>query len=288
VRRTPEISFLYDPLGPDGRRRARIASIVAAALLLALVAVALLRLGVRGQLEPARWAILLDPAAGVPQALGAALLATLQAALLAMVIALAVGTLLAAGRMSQHAPLRVVSGLLVEGFRGLPLLLLMLFAALALPQLGIRLSLLAIVVASLVAYNGAVICEIVRGGVLSIDRGQSEAAAAMGLRRVATLRLVLLPQAVPRMLPVLVSQMVILLKDTSLGFIIGYVELLRAGRSLVEFYGNRYALQIYLAVALLYIAMNFAISALARALAARQQRGPRRAVAPAEPVAARL
>jgi glutamate transport system permease protein len=283
---TGEPSFLYDPLGPRGRRRARTATLVVAGILVVLVALALIRLGGRGQLEPARWAILLDPAAGVPQALGEALVATLQAALIGMAIALVVGTLLAAGRMSQHAPLRIATGVVVEGFRGVPLLLLMLFAALALPQLGVELSLLAIVVASLVAYNSSVICEIVRGGVLSIDRGQREAAAAMGLRPAATLRLILLPQAVPKMLPVLVSQMVILLKDTSLGFIIGYAELLRAGRSLVEFYGNRYAMQIYLAVAVIYIALNFTISALARALAARQQRGPRRPAAAAEPALA--
>jgi glutamate transport system permease protein len=165
----------------------------------------------------------------------------------------------------------MVSGAIVEGFRGVPLLLLMLFAALGLPQIGIDMSLLAIVVLSLVAYNSSVLCEIFRGGILAIDKGQSEAATAMGLGHIETLLKILLPQAVPKMLPVIISQMVILLKDTSLGFIVGYAELLRSGRSLVEYYGNQYSLQIYVAVAAMYIATNFLISLFARRVGARHQ-----------------
>ncbi|MFE7720526.1 amino acid ABC transporter permease [Nocardia rhizosphaerihabitans] len=268
-------SFLYDEPGPEELRRYRRLSLVAALVTIAVVVVIAMQLGSHGQLDPKRWAILFDPDTGVPKVLWQGYLATLKAAFLAMIIALVVGLILAFGRLSVHQPIRVVTGVIVEGFRGVPLLLLMLFAALGFPQLGIELSLLQIVVLALVAYNSSVLCEIFRGGILAIDRGQTEAAEAMGLGRVVILGRILLPQAIPAMLPVLVSQMVILLKDTSLGFIIGYAELLRQGRSLVEFYGSQYSMQLYVGVAVMYIATNFAISFLARWLTSRQGRGKR-------------
>ncbi|GAB2689328.1 amino acid ABC transporter permease [Nocardia thraciensis] len=273
-------SFLYDEPGPNEIRRSRRIGVAAGIVGAVLVVALLLRLESHGQLDHKRWAILLDPETGVPQVLWQGYVATLEAAALAMVIALAVGLILAVGRLSTHRPVRLATGVLVEGFRGVPLLLLMLFAALGLPSLGMDLSLLQIVVLALVAYNSSVLCEIFRGGILAIDKGQTEAAEAMGLGRGVVLGRILLPQAIPNMLPVLVSQMVILLKDTSLGFIVGYAELLRQGRSLVEYYGSQYSMQLYVGVAVMYIATNFAISFLARLLTSRQGRGRRTESAP--------
>jgi glutamate transport system permease protein len=119
-----------------------------------------------------------------------------------------------------------------------------------------------------VLYNMAVLAEIFRAGILSVDRGQREAAFGIGLRKSQVMSLVLLPQAVRRMLPVLVAQLVVLLKDSSLGFIIGYFELLRQARSLVEFFtprfGNEYTFQLYVAAGLIYILINVALSQLAK------------------------
>ncbi|WP_433194259.1 amino acid ABC transporter permease [Nocardia sp. CA-107356] len=277
-------SFLYDEPGPDEIRRARRITIAAGLVSALIVAAILLRLGSHGQLNHKRWAILFDPETGVPQALWQGYRATIKAAGLAMIIALAVGLLLAVGRLSRYRPVRLATGAVVEGFRGVPLLLLMLFAALGFPGLGLDLSLLQIVVLALVAYNSSVLCEIFRGGILAIDSGQAEAAEAMGLGRSVVLGRILLPQAIPNMLPVLVSQMVILLKDTSLGFIVGYAELLRQGRSLVEYYGSQYSMQLYVGVAVMYIATNFAISFLARWLTARQGRGRRSKSGPADDI----
>jgi glutamate transport system permease protein len=267
-------NFLYDALGPTGLRRARFVTAFAAVVAVGLVTIVAVALGLRGQLEPSRWAILVDTKTGVPRALWRGYVSTLRAAAIAMVLALSIGLALAIGRLSRSRTLRLVTGAVVEGFRGVPLLLLMLFAALGLPRLGLEFSLLWLVVAALVAYNSSVLCEIFRGGIQSIDRGQTEAGLSLGLSRSRIQRSILLPQAVPRMLPVLISQMVILLKDTSLGFIVGYSELLRSGRSLVEFYGNRYTLQIYIAVAAIYVATNCAISHVARRIAARGRRTP--------------
>ena len=127
-------------------------------------------------------------------------------------------------------------------------------------------------VAGLTLYNSAVIGEIFRAGILSLPRGQTEAAYAIGLRRGQTLRLILIPQAVRRMLPALISQLVTLLKDTSLGFVIGYAELLRNGRTAVEFLGGRYSIPIYTAIAVVYIAVNTSLSFLARWLDRRTRR----------------
>jgi glutamate transport system permease protein len=269
-------NFLYDPLGPNGRRRARYMTAIVALIALGIVAGILVRLASRGQLEPGRWAILVDIKTGVPQALWEGYISTLRAAAIAMVLALSVGPVFAIGRLSPSRTVRLVTGAIVELCRGVPLLLLMLFAALGLSRLGLDFSLLWLVVLALVTYNSAVFCEIFRGGIESIDRGQTEAGLSMGLSRGQILRGILLPQAVPRMLPVLISQMVILLKDTSLGFIVGYSELLRSGRSLIDFYGNRHALQIYIAVAGIYVATNSAISYLARRIAARRAAHPRK------------
>jgi glutamate transport system permease protein len=262
----------FDAPGPRARRRIHVLTVVALAAVAALAVLLLARLARRGQLESERWAILFDPNTGVPGTLLRALGSTLQAAGLAMVLSLAIGVVLAMARLARRRLVRWPATVLVQFFRGVPLLLLILFAFLALPVLGLEIGLLPTLLFGLVAYNSTVLCEVLRAGVLSVGRGQREAGLSLGLTEGQVLRSVLLPQAVRRMLPTIVSQLVILLKDTSLGFIIGYSELLRSGRSLVEFYGNRYALQIYLAVAALYIAINFAVSVTADRLARRRSR----------------
>jgi glutamate transport system permease protein len=138
----------------------------------------------------------------------------------------------------------------------------------------------------LALYNSAVLAEIFRAGILSIDKGQQEAAFALGLRKTQVIILVLLPQAVRRMLPVLIAQLVVLLKDTSLGFIIGYFELLRGARSLVEIlssrFGDIYTFQIYVAAAVIYIVINVLLSQLARMVERHTRRSAKTTAAPAE------
>jgi glutamate transport system permease protein len=126
-----------------------------------------------------------------------------------------------------------------------------------------------------------VLAEIFRAGILSIDKGQSEAAYGIGMRKSQVMTLILLPQATRRMLPVLIAQLVVLLKDSSLGFIIGYFELLRGARSLVEFFsvsfGNTYTFQLYVAAALIYIVINVMLSQLARFAEKRTRRNKKAA-----------
>jgi glutamate transport system permease protein len=256
--------------GPRGRRRILLASLVGAAVLALLALLVVQRLADNGQLEYAKYEpFLTEPL--VYERLGEGLLNTLKAAAYALVLATVLGVLLAFGRLSHRWFVRIPATVVIEVFRGLPLLLLILAIFLAFPlAFSIELSALQALVLGLTLYNGAVIAEIVRAGVLAIPKGQTEAASAIGLGRGQTLRLVLLPQAVRIMLPALISQLVVLLKDTSLGFIISYPELLRTGGQLVQVLNN--PLQMYIAVALIYIVLNGGLSLLASYLEGRQRR----------------
>jgi glutamate transport system permease protein len=219
---------LADALGPRARRRALVASVVSGLALAAVVAVAVGRLSGQGQLTAAKWRPFTDRR--VLRFLLLGLVATLKVAAVAMSLSILVGAVMALGRLARNRPVRWLSGAYVEGFRAVPLLLLIFFSARALPRLGFDLSVFWYLVLGLVAYNSAVLGEIFRAGILSLERGQTEAALALGLGYWQTMLLVVVPQAVRRMVPAIVSQLVTLLKDTSLGFVLPYEEFLRRSR----------------------------------------------------------
>lgn len=276
-------AVLYDVQGPRAKRRVLIASLVGAVLLLALMALAALRLADNGQFEYEKYEPFFTEPALYERLILEGLKNTLIAAAYALVLALLLGTVLAFGRLSHRWFIRVPAVAVIEFFRGVPLLLLILGLFLAYPVVtGSQLPALWALVIGLTLYNGAVIAEIIRAGVLAIPKGQSEASLAMGMGRGQTLRLVLLPQAVRVMLPALVSQLVVLLKDTSLGFVIGYSELLRIGGRTVQTLDN--PIQLYVFVALIYIVINSLLSALAGYLERRQRRtvGSSATMAPTE------
>ncbi|MFP5327404.1 MAG: amino acid ABC transporter permease, partial [Acidimicrobiia bacterium] len=195
---------------------------------------------------------------------------TLKLGAASMVLALTIGAFLALGRLARSAPVRWLAGAYVEFFRAVPLLLLILFTVIGLPKYGIGIDDFWLVVMALVAYNSAILGEIFRAGILSLDRGQTEAASAIGLGYWPAMRLVILPQAVRRMVPAVVSQLITLLKDTSLAFVVSFQELLRHGKLNGEFFRN--PLQSYFVVALMFIAINFTLSRIARRLEQRQRR----------------
>ena len=245
-----------------------VASIVAGALIAAALAVAIARFHDKGQLEWAKWEPLTQWSV-VKFFLGG-LGNTLRAAATAMLIATVVGGLFALARLAQHRPQRWLATLYVEFFRGLPLYVLILFCWLGLPSLGVRLDTFWYLVIGLSVYNSAVLAEIFRAGILSLDRGQGEAALALGMSYWQSMALVVIPQAVRRMVPAIVSQLVTLLKDTSLGVLIFYEELLRRARINAEFFQN--PVQSLAFVALIYIVVNSILSQIAVRLEARQRR----------------
>ena len=257
-----------DVLGPRGRRRVLIASIATAVAVAAVVAVGIQRFADNGQLESEKWKPFTEWE--VLRFLLVGLVNTVKAAAAAMVLALLIGGAMALGRLARNAPVRWLAGAYVEFFRGFPLLLLILFSVFGLRSQGIDISTYRALVLALAVYNSAVLAEIFRAGILSLDRGQGEAAAAIGLRHWQSMRFVILPQALRRMIPAIVSQMVTLLKDTSLGFFIQYEELLRRGQLSGNF--DRNLLQALMLVAAMYISVNLALSRLARRLEVRQRR----------------
>jgi glutamate transport system permease protein len=271
---------LYDAPGPRARRRILIGSVVGSLVLAAVVAVVIQRLEETGQFRSIFW----EPftRAGVQRILLRGLGATLRAAAVALVLALLLGLVLAAGRLSERWVLRQASGAFVEFFRALPLVLLIFFAFLGLPELGIEVGAFGALVIGLTLYNGSVLAEIFRAGINAVPRGQSEAAYSLGLRKAAVTRLILVPQAVRIMLPTIISQLVVLLKDSALGFIVAYPELLRSGRRIYTNIGN--VIPTAIVIAGIYIVINLALSALATWLEGRQRGARRRRVGGGVPV----
>lgn len=268
MRATAAAPLFADALGPRGRRQVRIASVVAGVVIVALGVVAFRLLQDHGQLEwklyePfTRWAAVRFYLVG--------LLNTLKVAGVGIVVAVVIGVLMALLRLTRSWPVRALATLYVEFFRGLPLYLLIIFSAFALPSYGVDISLVTALILGLIVYNSAVLAEVFRAGILSLDRGQTEAAHALGLGYWQTMLLVLVPQAARRMLPAIVSQIVTLLKDTSLGVIIAYEELLRRSQIAGEFFRN--PLQSVAFAAVIYIVINYSLSRLAIWLEVRQRR----------------
>lgn len=257
----------------NAANRILVGSLIGAVVVVGIGALVVGRLADAGQFRRAFW----EPftRAGVQRILLNGLLATLRAAGLSLVLALVLGVLLAAARLSSHRVLRVGARVFVDVFRGLPLLLLVFFAFLGLPRAGIDIGPFGALVLALSIYNGAVISELVRSGVNAVPAGEVEAAFSLGLRRGLVFRRIQLPQAARSMLPSIISQMVVLLKDTSLGFIVAYEELLRSGRLIYTNIGN--VIPTAIVVAAIYIVVNMCLSGLATLIERRQRRTGRTA-----------
>ncbi|WP_432986950.1 amino acid ABC transporter permease [Dactylosporangium sp. CA-233914] len=245
-------NVLYDLPGPKARLRNRVFGVVTVIAIVALLAYIVERFYSTGQFNAVKWQQF--EYKSVQQDLLDGYLTTLRAAGTAAVLALALGVLLAAGRLSDHAWFRAPCSLLVELFRAIPLLVLIFFAYYGPIQLGYKVGAFWPLVFGLTLYNGAVLAEIFRAGVHAVAKGQSEAAYALGMRKTQVMFSILLPQAIRAMLPAIVSQLVVLLKDTALGFIIQLPELLYVGKGI----GGKLAFELpyvpsYLIVAAIYI-----------------------------------
>ncbi len=264
-------SVLYDAPGPRTKARYRLYGVVSVVVLGALLAYVVYRFWDTGQFSAKKWEIFQYKA--VQEVLLTGLLNTLRAAAVAAVLAVVLGAVLAAARISDHAVVRGPATLFVEFFRAVPLLILIFFFYYATPELGLRVSTFWAVVLGLTLYNGSVLAEIFRAGLLAVPRGQREAAFAMGMRKTQVVRLVLLPQAVRAMLPAIISQLVVLLKDTALGFLITYRELLNEARQLATSPEFEFpTIPVALVVATVYISMCLLLSWIATRLERRYGR----------------
>lgn len=269
-------TVLFDLPGPKARIRHAVIGVIG------LIGIAgLLYLIIRGlarpdnsQLTAEKWLPFLDPSTWVSYLIPG-LLKTLSAAGLAIVLSLVVGLLLGVGRLSQLRVLRVVCGVLVEFFRAVPVLVLMIFAyyfALFVLHLDSRQPFFGVVV-GLTIYNSAVIAELIRSGVHSLPAGQREAGLTIGLTQSQTMWTVLLPQAITAMLPSLISQLVVILKDTALGYIISFYDFVRAGQTFSNLHGN--LIPVMIVMAAVFIVINYALTKVASYVEGRLRRGGR-------------
>lgn len=279
-------AVLFDIPGPKARIRHAIIAVLGAVGLLILLAFIVRGLGLQigdfvfarnpnnPQLTAAKWVPFLEASTWVDYLLPG-LVKTLTAALLAIVLSLVVGILLGIGRLSQVTPVRIACGVFVEFFRAVPVLVMMLFAyffALYVLHLTENQPFFGVVL-GLVFYNSSVIAELIRSGVHSLPRGQREAGLVVGLTESQTMWAILLPQAITAMLPSLVSQLVVVLKDVALGYIISYSDFVRSGQTFSNLYGNLIATMIVMAAA--FILINYALTRVARWLERFLQRSRR-------------
>lgn len=247
---------LFDAPGPRTVRRHRIYTALTALGLLAVGAFVVWRLAAEGELAYSEWEPLVTPR--YMQALLNGLIDTVTMAVSAIVLSIVLGIALGLGKLSDHGWVRWPCWAVVEFFRAVPLLLLMIFFFyLWFVNSGSTGAYWSVVLA-LMLYNGAVLAEVFRAGINAVPAGQSEAAYALGMRKSQVVRLVQLPQAVKIMLPAIISQMVVILKDTSLGYAVLAPGLSTVGRQIYTQFGNQ--LQTVTVVALLYITLNLLLT----------------------------
>jgi glutamate transport system permease protein len=264
-------SVLFDAPGPKARLRHRLLAGLGVLALLAVIGFVVWRFYDSGQFSARKWEWLQYKQ--VQEDLVNALLTTLKAFASGAVLALLFGAIFAAGRLSDHRWVRTVSTVIVELFRAVPLLILMFIFYYGLPVVGVKLGVYLSVVLGLMLYNGSVLAEVFRAGILALPRGQSEAAYALGMRKTQVMTFILIPQALRSMAPTIVSQLVVLLKDTALGFLITYEELLHYAQFIGakgEF--SRPFIPTTIVVAALYITMCLLLTWLSNYLQKRERR----------------
>ncbi|MEC1423640.1 MULTISPECIES: amino acid ABC transporter permease [Bacillus] len=198
-------------------------------------------------------------------------LVTLYVAFISIILSFFFGLIAGTLRYAKVPVLSQLIAVLVETIRNLPLLLIIFFTFFALPEIGIKLEITAAAITALTIFESAMLSEIIRSGLKSIDKGQIEAARSSGLSYTQTLFFIVMPQALRRMVPPIVSQFISLLKDTSLAVVIALPELIHNAQIINgQSADGSYFFPIFLLAALMYFAVNYSLSLAARCLEVRQ------------------
>ncbi len=261
-------NVLFDTPGPVTRARHRIYTIVASVVIAGAIALAFWRLYDDGQFEYELWEVFLTP--DYVSALLEGVLVTVSMAVLAVVGAVAMGLVLGIGKLSEHAVVRWPAWAVVEFFRAMPVLLLMIFLFYTF-FISVEREFLWIeaqsfggfmsVVIALTLYNGSVLAEIFRAGINAVPKGQAEAAYALGMRKTQVMMTILLPQAVKIMLPAIISQMVVALKDTSLGYAVVAPGLTYIGNQIMLEFRNH--VPTVIVITAIYVILNLVLTGIA-------------------------
>ncbi|WP_240540886.1 amino acid ABC transporter permease [Bifidobacterium vespertilionis] len=263
---TPTEAALFETTGPRARRRILIGTILSAAALAALVAWIVYRFYIKGQLASQYWYFFAQ--LNVWEFIGMGLLGTMRAALGAGAIALVVGLILMLGRTSKFKPVSWLATAFIEFFRGTPTLLFIYAMFLVPAQMGLKVSTYWMVVIPVSAYASAVLAEVYRAGAAAVPKGQKEAGVSLGLTDWQNFRYVVMPQMFRIVTPTLVTQLVVVVKDTSFGYVVTYPELMVNAKVLIANFSS--LIPVYLVIALIYILVNLAISRFANWLSRRQ------------------
>ncbi|MBQ9058088.1 MAG: amino acid ABC transporter permease [Atopobiaceae bacterium] len=256
---------LYEAPGPKMRRRIIIGTVISLIVVLIGLALIIRQFYVTGQLAPRYWELFLKPTTWA--FLGRGFLGTIQVAVTAGAIALVLGMVLMLGRISKIAPLRVVSRIIIDFFRGVPSLLLIYFFFLVIPKYGIRMPSFWMLTLPVAFAASGVLAEVFRAGVNAVPKGQTEAAMSIGMTDGKIMSKIVLPQALKIVIPSLVSQLVVVVKDTTVAYVVSYPDLMQNARVLITNYDV--LVSMYFVIAIIYILVNFGINQLSIWMARR-------------------
>lgn len=256
---------LYEAPGPRTRRLMVAGTVVTGILVVIGIGLVIRQFYVTGQLAPRYWTFLAQPTTW--RYLLQGFRGTVSVALTAGVLSLLLGLVLMLGRTSGIRPLSALCRVVTDFFRGVPSLLLIYFFFLAVPQYGIRLSSFWMITLPVTLAASGVLAEVLRAGVNAVPRGQVEAALSLGMRRGRIMFKIVLPQAVRFVIPSLISQLVVVVKDTTVAYVVSYPDLMQNARVLITNYDA--LVSMYFTVAIVYILLNYAINKLSGFVAER-------------------
>ncbi len=257
---------LYEAPGPKTRRRVAIGTGISVVLLLGLIAFVIRQFYVNDQLNPRYWSFFARWTTW--RFLLRGLAGTIRVAFTAGIIAMILGLLLMLGRISHNRPLSVACHVITDLFRSLPSLLLIYFFFLVIPKYGLRMPSFWMITVPVALAASGVLAEVFRAGVNAVPKGQSEAAMALGMTHGKITRKIVLPQALRIVVPSLVSQLVVVVKDTTVAYVVSYPDLMQNARVLISNYDA--LVSMYFVVALIYIAINYATNQFSIYLAHRE------------------
>ena len=273
--KTPTIrDRLYEAPGPKTRRRIAVFTAFALLGLAGLMYLVIRQFKIQGQLEARYWDFFLKWSTW--RFIGQGLISTLKAALTAAVIAIALGFVLMRGRLRRNPVVRRIAVAVIEFTRGVPTLLLIYFFFLVLPRMGVNLGAFWRITLPCAISASGIIAEAFRAGVNAVPKGQTEAALSLGLSNTLAFYRVVFPQAIRFVIPSLISELVIVLKDTTFAYVVSYADLMQNAKVLITSHDS--LVSVYLVVAVIYILINYGLNRLSDRVA----RGGQRPAAPAQ------
>ena len=258
---------LYEAPGPRAKRRIVLFTALSLAAIALLICLVLRQFYITGQLDSKYWSLFTRVTTW--RFLGEGLLGTMKVALMSSAVAFALGMLMMMGRISRYRVLNGLCTALVELSRGIPTLLFIYFFFLIAPQLGVKLPSFWKITLPVAISASGVVAEVLRSGVYAVPKGQTEAAQALGMRDGSVFFKIVFPQAFRYVIPSLISELVIVLKDTTFAYVVSYADLMQNARVLISNYDA--LLSVYLVTALIYILINFLLNQLSVALAVRRK-----------------